>query len=91
MASQTADDERSKRLRNICLQKLHGAITHKNRIFLIILVIPFISDTYFHTIVGQVAQSVQRLTMGWMVRGSNPGVARFSASPNRPWGPPSLL
>jgi hypothetical protein len=28
---------------------------------------------------------------GWKVRGSNPGRARFSAHPDRPWGPPSLL
>jgi hypothetical protein len=31
--------------------------------------------------VGQVAQSVERLTTGWTVRGSNPGGARFSARP----------
>jgi hypothetical protein len=30
------------------------------------------------------------LTMGWAVRGSNPGGTRFSAPPDRPWGPPSL-
>ena len=41
--------------------------------------------------VGRVAQSVQRLTTGWTARGSNPGGARFSACPNRPWGPPGLL
>jgi hypothetical protein len=41
--------------------------------------------------VGQVAQSVQQLTTGWTVRGSNPGRARFSARPEWPWGPPSLL
>ena len=40
---------------------------------------------------GRVAQSVQRLTTGWTVRGSNPGGARFSTHPDRPWGPPSLL
>ena len=28
---------------------------------------------------GRIAQSVQRLTTGWTVRGSNPGGARFSA------------
>ena len=28
---------------------------------------------------GPVAQSVQRLTTGWMVRGWNPGEARFTA------------
>ena len=36
-------------------------------------------------------QSVQRLTTGWTVRGSNPGGARFSARPDRLWCPPSLL
>ena len=41
--------------------------------------------------VCRVAQSVQRLTTGWTVRGSNPGGARFSARPGRPWGPPSLM
>ena len=40
---------------------------------------------------GWLAQSVQRLTTGWTVRGSNPGGARFSTLPGRPWGPPSLL
>ena len=40
---------------------------------------------------GQVAQSVWRLTTGWTVRGSNPGGARFSARPDRPWDQPSLL
>ena len=29
------------------------------------------------------------LTTGWTVRGSNPGGARFSARPDRPWCPPS--
>ena len=29
--------------------------------------------------------------MGWTARGSNPGGPRFSARPDRPWGPPSLL
>ena len=40
---------------------------------------------------GPVAQSVWRLTTGWTVRGSNPGEARFSARPDRHWGPRSLL
>ena len=39
----------------------------------------------------RVAQFVERLTTVWTVRGSNPGGARFSARPDRPWGPPSLL
>ena len=37
-----------------------------------------------------VAQSAQRLTTGWKIRGSNPCEARFRARPDRPWGPPSL-
>ena len=40
---------------------------------------------------GRVAQSVYRLTTSWTVCGSNPGVARFSALPDRPWGPPNPL
>jgi hypothetical protein len=43
-------------------------------------------------LVGRVAQSVERLTTGWMVRGSNPGGGEiFRACPVRPWDPPSLL
>ena len=42
--------------------------------------------------VDRVAQSVQRLTTGWTVRGSNPGGGEvFRTCPDRPWGPPSLL
>ena len=33
----------------------------------------------------------KRLTTVWKVRRSNPGVSRFSARPDRPWGPSSLL
>jgi hypothetical protein len=43
------------------------------------------------SVVGRVAQAVHRLTTGWTVRRSNPGGAKFSARPDRPWGPPSLL
>ena len=32
-----------------------------------------------------------QITTGWTVRASHPGGARFSAGPDRPWGPPSLL
>ena len=39
---------------------------------------------------GRVAQSVQRLTTGWTVRGSNPGGGEIFTHPDRPWGPPSL-
>ena len=42
--------------------------------------------------VSRVAQSVQRLTTGWTVRGSNPGGGEiFRTCPDRPWGPSSLL
>ena len=40
---------------------------------------------------GWVAHSVQRLTTGWTVRDRIPVGTRFSARPDRPWGPPSLL
>ena len=39
----------------------------------------------------RVDQSVWRLTTSLTVRGSNPGGAIFSACPDRPWGPTSLL
>jgi len=41
--------------------------------------------------VGRVAQLVQRLTTGWTVRNRIPVGTRFSARPDRPWGPPTLL
>ena len=42
--------------------------------------------------VGWVVWSVQRLPMGWTVRGSNPGGGEILLTcPDRPWGPPSLL
>ena len=42
--------------------------------------------------VDRIAQTVQRLATGWMVRGSNPGGGEiFRTCPDRPWGPPSLL
>jgi len=44
-----------------------------------------------HGTVGWVAQSVWRLTTGWMVRDRIPVGMRCSARPDRPWGPPSLL
>jgi hypothetical protein len=47
---------------------------------------------YTHYSVGQVAQSVQRLTTGWTVRESNRGGGEiFRTRPDRPWGSPSLL
>jgi len=42
-------------------------------------------------LVGPVAQSVSRLTTGWTVRDRMPVGTRFSARPDRPWDPPSLL
>ena len=48
--------------------------------------------TYNSYSVGRVAQSVQRLAVGWTVRGSNPGRGEFFRTlPDRSWGPPSLL
>jgi hypothetical protein len=42
--------------------------------------------------VGSIAQSVQRITTGWTVRGSNPdGGEIFRTCPDRLCGPPSLL
>jgi len=41
--------------------------------------------------VGWVAQLLQRLTMDWTVRDRIPVGTRFSACPDQPWGPPSLL
>ena len=41
--------------------------------------------------VGRVAQSVQRLTTGWTVRDRIPVGTKFSALPDRPWAPTSLL
>jgi len=39
-----------------------------------------------------IAQSVQRLTIEWTVRGSNPGRGEiFRTRPDRSWGLPSLL
>jgi len=40
---------------------------------------------------GRVAQSVLRLTTGWTVRDRIPVGTKFSARPDRPWSPPSLL
>jgi hypothetical protein len=41
---------------------------------------------------GQVAQLVLWLATGWTIRGSNPdGGEIFRTSPDRPWGPPSLM
>jgi len=49
------------------------------------------TSTYLYIRVGRVAQSVKRLTTGWTVWDRMPLRTRFSARPDRPWGPPSLL
>ena len=46
----------------------------------------------FHVELAGIDQLVQRLAAGWTVRGSNPGEGEiFLTSPDRPWGPPSLV
>jgi hypothetical protein len=41
---------------------------------------------------GRIAQSVERLATGWMVKGSNPGGGEiFRTCPDWPWVPPTLL
>ena len=42
-------------------------------------------------IVGREAHPVYRLTTGWTVGDRIPVGTRFSARPDRPWGPPNLL
>jgi len=42
-------------------------------------------------IVFNIILTLYRLTAAWTVRWSNPGEARFSARPDRSWGPSSLL
>jgi len=46
---------------------------------------------YIYRHVGPVAQSVWRLITGWTVRDLLPVGARFSARPDQPWVPRSLL
>ena len=41
--------------------------------------------------VGRISQSVWRLNLGWTVLNRIPVETRFSARPDRPWGPTSLL
>jgi hypothetical protein len=56
-------------------------VLHKNTIF----------KSLLQRILSTVAQSVQRLTTGWMVQNRIPVGTRFSAHPDRPWDPLSLL
>jgi hypothetical protein len=59
--------------------------------FYLLLIMKFINESIWER-VGRVAQSVQRLTMGWTIWGSNPsGGEIFRTRSDRPWGPPSLL
>jgi len=46
---------------------------------------------YYIIIVGRVFQSIWRLTTGWTVRDRIPVGTRFSARPDRSWGPPSVF
>ena len=54
-----------------------------------------VNSLYFDTLIyqscGPVAHLVLRLTKSWTVRDPFLVVTRFSAIPDRPWGPPSLL
>ena len=51
---------------------------------------PRISKIYFH-IIGPGSSVGIATDYGLDGPGSNPGGTRFSARPDRPWGPPSLL
>ena len=49
-------------------------------------------NTSTHYFGAEIAQSVQRLPMGWTLRGSNPGGGiSFRSRPDRLWGPNSHL
>ena len=50
----------------------------------------YLLNRLFRVWVGQLGRYSDWAT-GWTVRGSKPGGARFSARPDLPWGPPSLL
>jgi hypothetical protein len=48
--------------------------------------------THSHVFMDRVAQSVQQMTRGWAVHGSNPGGREiFRTRPDQPWVPPRLL
>jgi hypothetical protein len=52
----------------------------------------YIFNAYCIKFGAGITQSVERLNSAWKVRGSNPGRGvNFLTSPDRPWGPPSLL
>jgi hypothetical protein len=67
------------------LPKIQAADLHKSYL------LQMLFSCLFRTLVGRVAQLVQRLTAGWTVRGLKPGGDEiFRACPDRPWDPPSL-
>jgi len=66
-----------------------STILHKNRVYFIFS--PRFLPCSVCKRVGRVAQSVRRLTTDWRVRDRIPVGTRFSARPDWPWGPPSLL
>ena len=59
--------------------------------YIYIVLIHICMCEYIYIYMGRVAQSVYRLTTGCTVRVWIPVGTRFSARPDRPWGPPSLL
>jgi hypothetical protein len=62
------------------------------RSFVLFIIIILIFFKVLYSSVGRVAQSIQRLTTGWTVRGSNPGGGEiFRIRPDRTRGLPSLL
>jgi hypothetical protein len=79
----------------ICFHHQPGGgeiIIHFSQNYVQTRIIPFNLMFVPCIILGRVAQSVQRLATGWTFRGSNPvGGEIFRTSPDRQWGPPSLL
>jgi hypothetical protein len=61
----------------------------KQNVEWVLLHVYFCDYTWWYS--GLVAQSVQRLTTVWTIRDRIPVGTRFSASPDRSCGPPSLL
>ena len=51
----------------------------------------FLKMSEYSECVGRVSQLVWRLTTGWIVRNRFLVGTRFSARPDRPWGPPSTM
>jgi hypothetical protein len=70
-----------------CQCKVSGFSFYYPVSYLLLIII----STLFYSVAGRVDKSVKRLTTGWTVRNRIPVETRFSASPDRLWGPPSLL